>query len=87
MQYKTASIVSLALSLITCLVILNLLGSCSAEQMQQTANIAHTVETISPVVAPLVPGISWPVWSVLGVDIVSSLLAAIVAFRKQQIQK
>lgn len=84
MNYKSLSVLSLGLTVITCLVIVNSLGGCSAEQMQQAANVVHTIETIAPVVAPLVPGISWPVWSVLGIDIASSILAAIVAFRKQQ---
>jgi len=87
MGYKIVSIISLAVTVITCFVVLNSLGGCTAEQIQQAADIAHTVETIAPVIAPLVPGISWPVWSVLGIDIVSSLLAAIVAFRKNQSTK
>ena len=87
MGYKIVSIISLAVTVITCFVVFNSLGGCTAEQMQSAADICKTVETIAPVIAPLVPGISWPVWSVLGIDIVSSLLAAIVAFRKNQSTK
>ena len=84
MGYKITSIFSLGLTVITCFVVIMTFGGCTTEQLEQTADVFHTIENIAPVVAPLVPVIGWPVWSLLGVDIASSILAAIVAFRKQQ---
>ena len=83
MNFKMVSLFSLVMAVVTCLVIVMPAGGCTAEQLQQTSDVVHTIETIAPVVAPLVPVIGWPVWSVLGIDIAASLLAAVVAFKKQ----
>lgn len=83
MTFKCVSLVSLVMTVVLALVIIMPSGGCTQAQLEKAAAIAHQVETIAPVVAPLVPAIGWPVWSVLAIDIVSSLLAAVVAFRKQ----
>jgi hypothetical protein len=77
------TLISLAMSIVTVLVVVMPSGGCTTAQMQKAADLAQVVATAAPIVAPLCPAITWPVWCVFGIDILSSLAAAGVAFRKQ----
>jgi len=74
--------------------LITIFGGCTTEQLEQTDAIVKQVEVALPAIVPAVgaaasivtggvPGFTWPVWSVLIADIISSIASVIVTARKQ----
>ena len=95
-MYKTqwTLLMSSVMSIVTCVMLVATFGGCTTEQLAQTDAIAKQVEVAVPIIVPAVgaaasivtggiAGFTWPIWSVLIADIISSIAAVVVAARKQ----